>query len=365
MYIKEIIAPLEVLAPASLQEDYDNCGLLTGNTNWQCTGVLIALDATEAVVNEAKAKGCNLVIAHHPIIFGGLKKITGSNYVERAVITAIKNDIAIYAIHTNLDNVITGVNGKMADMLGLINRRPLQPKKGVVKKIVVYVPQAHANKVREALFTSGAGTIGNYSGCSFNSSGQGTFTAGKNTQPFVGQADKPHTEEEVKIEMVYFAWQQQQLLNALYKAHPYEEVAFDIYAIDNTVDAFGSGLMGELPNAMPEPDFLDFVKQQFGLQLVRHTALVGKPVTRVAICGGAGSFLTRAAVAAGADFYITADVKYHEFFDADKQLVLADIGHYESEQFTINLLFDILKEKFPTFAVQKTEVKTNPVHYFL
>jgi dinuclear metal center YbgI/SA1388 family protein len=365
MTINEITRFLETTAPVSLQEGYDNAGLLTGNAGWQCTGIITALDTTEAVVMEAVEKKCNLIVAHHPIIFGGLKKINGKNYVERAVIAAIKNDVAIYAIHTNLDNVLTGVNGKMADMLGLINRQVLSPKPGLLKKLVVFVPVAQAAALRKAIFAVGAGHIGNYSECSFNSSGTGTYKAGKRANPFAGNIGEQHVEEEIKVEVIFPAWLQAATIAGMKAAHPYEEVAYDIIALDNLMSNTGSGLIAELSEAVEESLFLQQIKAAFGLTLLRHTPLLGKKVKKVALCGGAGSFLTKAAKAAGADFYITGDVKYHEFFDADGQLVLADIGHYESEQFTINLLFDVLLEKFPTFAVLKTGVNTNPVHYFL
>ncbi len=365
MTINEVTRFLETIAPLSLQEGYDNAGLLTGSPVWECTGIITSLDVTEAVILEAAEKNCNLVVAHHPIIFGGLKKINGKNYVEKAIIAAIKNDIAIYATHTNLDNVLQGVNGKIADMLGLINRQVLLPKPGLLKKLVVFVPVAQAAAVRNAIFGAGAGHIGNYSECSFNSNGTGTYKAGEGSVPFAGNVGVQHSEEEIKVEVIFPAWLQQAIIQAMVKEHPYEEVAYDIIALDNVLGNAGSGLLGELPEPMVETSFLEQVKTAFGLKLIRHTPLLDKRVKKVAICGGAGSFLTKAAKAAGAHFYITGDVKYHEFFDADNQLVLADIGHYESEQFTINLLFDVLQEKFPTFAVLKTGVNTNPVHYFL
>jgi dinuclear metal center YbgI/SA1388 family protein len=365
MTISEITRFLESIAPVSLQESYDNAGLLTGSGTWECTGIITALDATEAVVMEALEKKCNLIVAHHPIIFGGLKKINGKNYVERTVIAAIKNEVAIYAIHTNLDNVLHGVNGKMADMLGLVNRQVLSPKAGLLKKLVVFVPVAHAEAVRKAIFAAGAGHIGNYSECSFNSTGSGTYKAAEGANPFAGSVGQQHMEEEIKVEVIFPAGLQQAAIAAVKAAHPYEEVAYDIIALDNVTGYTGSGLVGELPEAVAEGLLLEQIKAAFGLKLLRHTAFLGKKVKKVALCGGAGSFLTGAAKAAGADVYITADVKYHEFFDADGQLLLADIGHYESEQFTINLLFDVLQEKFPTFAVLKTGVNTNPVHYFL
>jgi dinuclear metal center YbgI/SA1388 family protein len=365
MKIQEITSFLESVAPPSLQESYDNAGLLTGNSNWECTGIICTLDATEEVVLEAIEKKCNLIVAHHPIIFGGLRKITGKNYVEKTIITAIKNDIAIYAIHTNLDNVLHGVNAAIADKLGLVNRNILQPKNETLKKLFTFVPVEQVEKVRSAIFAAGAGHISNYSECSFNSPGQGTFKPGEGTDPFTGKIGERHTEDEVKMEMIFPAWLENKVVIAMIAAHPYEEVAYDIIALDNKNQGIGSGLVGELPESLAEKAFLALLKEKFDLSVIRHTPLLNKQVKKIALCGGAGSFLIGTAVATGADFYITGDIKYHEFFDANGRLVIADIGHFESEQFTIDLLFDLLSQKFLTFAVQKTGVKTNPVHYFL
>ncbi|MCW3092458.1 MAG: Nif3-like dinuclear metal center hexameric protein [Ferruginibacter sp.] len=364
MKIQDITSFLETIAPPALQEGYDNAGLITGSPAWECTGIITTLDATEAVVLEAIEKKCNLIVGHHPIIFSGLKKINGKNYIEKTVIAAIKNDVAIYAIHTNLDNIIQGVNGKIADLLGLKNRKILQPKKGLLKKMITYAPDLHAEAVRAAMFDAGGGQVGNYSECSFNASGKGTFKGGEGTDPFVGTSGTRYTENETKIEVIFPSWLESPILKAMLKTHPYEEVAYDIIPLDNMHQQIGSGLVGDLENALPEDKFLQLLTKIFNLSVVRHTPLMGKNVKKVALCGGAGSFLTGAGIAAGADFYITGDVKYHEFFDADGKMVIADIGHYESEQFTIELLFDILREKFTTFAVLKTGVKTNPVNYF-
>ncbi len=364
MKISEIIKVLEKAAPPSYQESYDNAGLLTGNSGWQCTGIVCSLDSTEAVILEAKAKGCNLVVTHHPIIFGGIKKINGKNYVEKAVIAAVKNDIAIYAIHTNLDNVMAGVNNRMADQLGLINREILLPKSGQLMKLFTFVPIAQADQVRSALFEAGAGHIGNYSEASFNARGTGTYKAGEGANPFIGEIGKGHTEDEIKIEIIFPKYLKNNILSVLFKSHPYEEVAYDLVALANEHQQVGSGLIGELHEPLTEEIFLNKTKKAFGLSVIRHTNLQGKQVKKIALCGGAGSFLISKAVAAGADFYLTADVKYHEFFDANDQLVIADIGHWESEQYTIDLLFDILTLNFPNFAVLKTGVRTNPVYYF-
>jgi dinuclear metal center YbgI/SA1388 family protein len=365
MKIHDIAFFLESIAPLSLQENYDNAGLITGSPDWECTGVITALDATEEVVREAIEKKHNLIVAHHPIVFGGLKKINGKNYVEKTVITAIKNDIAIYAMHTNLDNLAHGVNGRMADLLGLTNRFILQPKPGALKKLYFFVPTAYADSVRNAVFAAGAGHIGNYSECSFNTTGKGTFRPEEGSDPFMGKQGERHSGEETRIEVVFPGWLEKAVCSAMTTAHPYEEVAYDVVSLENRQGLAGSGLYGDLLRDYGENELLALLKEKFGLCLIRHTPLTGKKVRKLALCGGAGSFLIGAAIAAGAQFYISSDIKYHEFFEANSRLVIADIGHYESEQFTIDLLFDLLREKFPTFAVLKTGVKTNPVHYFL
>ena len=365
MNIADIIKVLETIAPPVLQEDYDNAGLITGDPGWDCTGVLCALDATEIIVEEAKTLNCNLIVAHHPIVFRGLKKITGKNYVERTIVNAIKNDIAIYAIHTNLDNVLDGVNDKIADKLNLQKRQVLLLKTAMLMKLYTFVPVDHLEKVRNAMFNAGGGSIGNYSECSFSTDGKGTFKAGENTSPFIGKQHIRHEEAEVKTEVIFPFYLKNKILDALKQSHPYEEVAYDMVALSNEYNGIGSGLLGELPEAMDEKEFLDLLKTNFNLAVIRHTQLLQKPVKKVAVCGGAGSFLIEKALAAKADFYITADVKYHEFFDADNRLVIADIGHWESEQFTIDLLYDALQAKFPNFAVLKTKNRTNPVYYFV
>ncbi len=365
MNIAAIISALEILAPPSLQEGYDNAGLITGSPLQECSGAIISLDATEEVIMEAVEKKCNLVISHHPIVFSGLKKINGKNYVEKAVIAAIKHDIALYAIHTNLDNVYQGVNKMIADKLGLINCSALLPKTNVLKKLFVFVPQDHAALVRNALFAAGAGQIGQYSECSFNSSGTGTFTGNEKTKPFIGSAGNRQEAAEIKIELIFPAYIERQVISAMLAVHPYEEVAYDIISLENTAATIGSGMVGELPEPIDETIFLRHIRDAFQVPVVRHTMLTGRLVKKVALCGGAGSFLISRALAVGADFFVTADMKYHEFFDANGRMVIADIGHYESEQFTINLLERFLQEKFPTFAALKTAVKTNPVRYFL
>ena len=363
MKISEIISLLESVAHPSLQEPYDNAGLITGDPKKECTGIMCTLDATDEVVLDAIANNCNLVVAHHPIIFGGLKRVNADHYVGRTIIAAVKHDVAIYAIHTNLDNVGQGVNGKIAHVLGLQNLRVLAPKPQTLKKLYTFVPAAQAGQVRAAIFSAGAGNIGQYSECSFNSPGTGTFTAAMGASPFVGAPGKPHQEDEIRIEVVLPSFLEHKVVEAMRSAHPYEEVAFDVVPLSNTHPAIGAGMTGELPEALPEPAFLELLKRLFHVPVVRHTRLRDKPVKQVALCGGAGSFLISKALAAGADFYISADIKYHEFFEANDRIVIADIGHYESEQFTTDLLQELLAEKFPTFAVLKTGVRTNPVHY--
>ncbi len=365
MKINEIVQSLETLAPISYQESYDNAGLITGNDSWECTGILITLDATEEVIKEAIEKKCNLVVAHHPIVFKGMKKITGKTYVEKTIITAIKNDIAIYAIHTNLDNLLQGVNKMIADKIGLIQHSVLQPKEALLKKLITFVPVEFADKVREVLFNGGAGNISKYSECSFNTVGTGTFRPGDLSSPFIGEKGKRQLEKEIRVEVIFPSYLEKKLVIILKEAHPYEEVAYDIFALGNFLSDVGSGLVGILEIEMNEADVLQKLKDVFSLKIIRHTPFTGKKIQKVAVCGGAGIFLLNAAKAAGADLFITSDVKYHEFFDAEGGILLADIGHYESEQFTTDLLFDHLSQIYPNFAVLKTAMNTNPVRYFL
>jgi dinuclear metal center YbgI/SA1388 family protein len=363
MKISQVISFLETLAPPSLQESYDNAGLITGDRNAECRGILVSLDATEEVIREAIAKDCNLVVAHHPIIFKGLKRLTGSNYVERAIIRAIRGEVAIYAIHTNLDNMLAGVSGYMAKKLELQNIRILQPREQTLKKLYTYVPLSHLEQVRLAIFEAGGGGIGNYSECSFSVEGTGTFKAGEGTRPFVGEQGIRHVEKEMKLEIIFPGWLEKNVVGALRQAHPYEEVAFEVIRLDNRFSNTGAGVIGEWKEALGEKEFLDKLHRVFRVQAIRHTPLRDKPVQRVALCGGAGSFLISRALSQEADAYISADIRYHEFFDAEGRMLITDIGHYESEQFTIDLLKEEIEQKFPNFAVLKTGVNTNPVQY--
>lgn len=361
--IKQISDFIESVAPLSLQEEYDNAGLVVGNPSVEVTGILICLDSTEEVIDEAIKLNCNLVIAHHPIVFSGIKKLNGKNYVERTVIKAIKNDIAIYAAHTNLDNILGGVNFKIAEKLGLVNCRILSPKNATIRRLITFCPVDKAEEVRSALFNAGAGHIGNYDECSYNSEGTGTFRAGKNADPYVGKPGERHEEKELKIETVYPVYKEGEIIRALLKAHPYEEVAYDIIPLANTFKNVGSGVIGELEESQEEAEFLKRVREAMGAKCIRHTTLLGKKLKKVAICGGSGSFLLKEAIRQGADIYISADFKYHEFFDADKKLVIADIGHYESEQFTGEIIYHHIKGKFSTFAVHFSKINTNPINY--
>lgn len=365
MKIQEIILALEELAALAYQESYDNCGLLTGEKSWECTGIICTLDATEEVVKEAILKKCNLIVTHHPIIFSGLKKITGSNYIENTIITSIKNDIAIYAIHTNLDNVLHGVNKKIADALGLINQQILQPKSELLKKLVTFVPANNLEKLQQALFNAGGGNIGNYSECSFWVEGVGSFKGNEHSNPVIGEKGKRMNEKELKLEVIFPHYLQKELIKVLLENHVYEEVAYDIYNLSNEYQIVGSGIIADLREETTEALFLKTIAHIFNISVIKHSNLLGKKIKKVAVCGGAGSFLIKRALASNADIFITSDVKYHEYFDAEDQMVLADIGHWESEQFTIDLFFDVLSSKFPNFAVLKTEVKTNPVNYYL
>lgn len=364
MQIRAIIDVLEQLAPLSLQEDYDNAGLQVGDPNEACSGVMVALDATEAVVAEAADKGCNLLVVHHPLIFGGIKKLTGSNQVERTLLAAIHRKVAIYAIHTNLDHVSDGVNAAIAAKLQLQNCRILQPKTGLLKKLSTYVPLAHTETVRSALFAAGAGHIGAYDECSFAVEGNGSFRGAADTNPFVGKPGQRHIEREEKLEIIFPAWLERKVLTALWAAHPYEEVAYEITPTDNVHQHIGAGMIGELEQGLEAAQFLQLIKNQFNTSLIRHSVPAQKPIQKVAICGGAGIFLLHQAMAAGADALVTSDIKYHSFFEAEPGFLLCDIGHWESEQYTIDLLADHIARKFPNFAVLKTGVRTNPVHYF-
>lgn len=354
---------MESFAPTAYQEDYDNSGLILGDKNSAIDGALITLDCTEEVVEEAIKKHCNLIIAHHPIVFRGLKKLTGSNYIERTILKAIKNDIAIYAIHTNLDNISTGVNKKIADKLGLIKPKILRPKNNTLNKLTTFIPKENTEKVMEQLHEAGAGMIGDYKNCSFRIEGTGTFLPVGDAKPTIGEIEKLEKVTEDRIELIFPSYLKSRILNTLFKAHPYEEVAYYLHELINANNEVGSGMIGILPKPMNSAAFIKYIKDRLSALMLRHTVLIKDEIRKVALCGGSGSFLLRDAIALGADIFISGDFKYHEFFDAEDKIIIADIGHYESEQFTKELIYEILSEKFANIALHFTEVNTNPIHY--
>ncbi|MBL7869698.1 MAG: Nif3-like dinuclear metal center hexameric protein [Flavobacterium lindanitolerans] len=363
MKIKEVISVIETMAPLAYAEDFDNVGLLTGNPEDETTGILVCHDALENVIDEAISKKCNMVVCFHPILFSGLKKITGKNYVERAVLKAIKNDIAIYAVHTALDNHLNGVNKIFCDALGLQNTKILVPKENFIQKLVTYtIPENH-QKLRNALFDAGAGNIGNYENCSFNTQGIGSYQGNENSNPEIGERGEFVENTEIKIEVTFEKHLQSKILKALFSNHVYEEVAYEIYDLKNSHQNIGLGMIGELETEMPEKDFLLFVKNKMKTDGIRHSEYLGKPIKKVAVLGGSGSFAIKKAIQAGADAFLTADLKYHQFYEAENQLLLADIGHYESERYTKNYIVDYLTKKIPNFAIILSEENTNPVKY--
>ena len=363
MKIGDIIHAIEETAPITYQETYDNSGLYCGSIHDEAIGALFTLDVTEEVVDEAIEAGYNLIIAHHPLIFKPLKRIMDNSVTGRCIIKAIKNDIAVYAAHTNLDNAHRGVNAKICAKLGLVNCRILQPAADLLRKLIVFVPKDHAETVRQAIFAAGAGHIGNYDSCSFNAEGQGTFRALNGADPFVGAMGSLHSEPEVRIETICESQALNRIVKAMIDAHPYEEVAWDAYPLVNMHQGVGSGMMGEFEEAMDEVDFLRLVKQLFGPGCLKHSPLTGRRVQRVALCGGSGNFLVQTAMAQKADAFITGELKYHDYFLAENKILLAEAGHYETEQFTKELLVQIVKEKFTTFATRISSIQTNPVNY--
>jgi dinuclear metal center YbgI/SA1388 family protein len=363
MKIKDITNCIETIAPLTYSEDFDNVGLLVGNYNSEVSGVLVTLDTLENTIDEAIENNCNLIVSFHPIIFSGLKKLNGNNYVERVVIKAIQNHISIYAMHTALDNSPIGVNAKICEVLGLQNTKILIPQKNTLKKLITYVPTENAEKVRLALFNAGAGNIGNYDQCSYNSEGYGTYRANENANPVIGKKGQLHTENEVLLSVIFEKHKKPNIIQALLNTHPYEEVAYDIISLDNINKEIGIGMIGMLDKPKNENDFLQFLKKTMRAKCIRHSNLLGKPIKKVAVLGGSGSFAINHAINLKADIFITSDIKYHEFYKAENKLVIADIGHYESEQFTKNLLVDILTKKFPNFAIVLSNKNTNPIYY--
>ena len=363
MKIKEIISCIESYAPLSFQESYDNSGLITGDPLQEIESTLLCIDVTEEVINEAIKLGCGLIISHHPLIFRPIKKLSDDNFVNRCIIKAIRNNIALYAAHTNIDSVCQGVNRKISDKLGLINTRILIPRKEELRKLVFFVPVSHAEKVREKVFAEGAGHIGNYDRCSFNTSGDGTFRGSADTNPFVGEKGKSHVEKEIRVETIYPVYRESSIIRALLDAHPYEEVAYDIYPLVNVYTQAGSGMVGELPEPVSETVFLKSLKNIFNAGIIRHSPLLKKKIKKVAVCGGSGGQFLDQAINSGAGIYLTSDIRYHNFFDADRKIIIADTGHYESEQFTTELFHELILKNFPKFAVHFSGINTNPVNY--
>ncbi len=365
MQLKQITQVIESIAPLAFQESYDNAGLIIGQPDDEISGILITLDITEEILDEAIRKKLNLIVAHHPIIFAGIKKLNGKNYIERCIAKAIKHDIAIYAAHTNLDSVFGGVNSKICEKLELQNCKILVPTPNFLKKLVTFVPTADAEKVRNALFEAGAGHTGNYDSCSYNLRGNGTFRGNNQTNPYVGEKNQLHSEEETRIETIFPKHIQSKVIHALLAAHPYEEVAYDIYPLDNEYSQSGIGMIGELAQPTDELEFLRKLKEIFNCQVIKYTQLLGKPIQKISVCGGSGSTYLNKAMAQKADIFISGDFKYHQFFDAENQIIIADIGHYESEQFTKEVFCELLTKKFPKFAVHLSDFSTNPVSYLI
>ncbi|QXP79917.1 MULTISPECIES: Nif3-like dinuclear metal center hexameric protein [Winogradskyella] len=363
MIIQDVINHLHNLAPLAYAEDFDNVGLLVGDKNESVTGILVTLDTLEEVVDEAIENNCNLIVSFHPIIFKGLKKLTGKTYVERVVIKAIQNNIAIFSIHTALDNAFQGVNSIICDQLGLLNKKVLIPQKGTIKKLQTYVPKENAEALRTALFEVGAGSLGNYESCSFNIEGQGTYLGNENSNPVIGKKGELHTEKEIAISITYAKHLESKILKALFEIHPYEEVAYEISTLENTNQHIGIGMVGELETALETKDCLHFIKTRMNTECIRHSKSLNQPIKRIAVLGGSGSFAIPAAKAMNADLLITADLKYHDFFSAEKEIVLADIGHYESEQFTKSFLVEYLSKKITNFAIILSKTNTNPIKY--
>ena len=364
MQVREITDHIECFAPLAYQESYDNAGLQTGNPDQDVTAVLICIDVTDGVIEEALRLEANLIISHHPLIFSGLKKLTGSNYTERLVIKAIRNGLSIYAAHTNLDAVLSGVNHKMGEKLGLKDTGILAPMAEQLRKLVFFVPGDHAETVRQEIFKAGAGHIGAYDMCSFGVPGEGTFRGSEESDPFVGEKGIMHTEPELRVETIFPKVKENRIVRALIRSHPYEEVAYDIYPLVNKYAQAGFGAIGEFEEPVDEQSFLQLLKDRFNTGVIRHTGFLNRKIKTVALCGGSGSFLLPRAIESHADAFVSGDFKYHQFFDADGRILLADIGHYESEQFTKEIFYELLTKKFTKFAVHLSEVNTNPVNYF-
>jgi dinuclear metal center YbgI/SA1388 family protein len=364
MKLKELCSYLDSAVPLSFQEGYDNSGLQIGLPDKDLFSAMVSLDITEEVIDETIACKCDVIISHHPLIFNGIKSLTGKSFTERILIKAIKHDIAIYSVHTNLDVLSTGVSRKMAEKLGLEEITILSPSQNRLIKLVTYIPEAHLEKVRNALFEAGAGVIGNYDQCGFATVGTGSFRGNENTKPFTGEKGKIHFEKEIRFETILYSHLKDKVIKFLLEAHPYEEVAYDLYALENTNVEIGLGSVGKFHTPMSEDNFLNLISSVFEAKGIRYSKLTGNPVRKVALCGGSGASLLNLAICSGADAFLTADIKYHNFFEAENSILMVDTGHFESEKFSIEILKDLIIKKFPKFAVRFSEIKTNPINYF-
>jgi dinuclear metal center YbgI/SA1388 family protein len=364
MKLKDLISYLDSAIPLSFQEDYDNSGLQIGSPDSDISSALLTLDITEDVVNEALEKKCNVIISHHPLIFHGVKSITGKTFTERIISLALKNDLAIYSAHTNLDVISGGVSRKMAEKLELHDIRILSPLTHQLLKLVTYIPETHFEKVRDKIFEAGAGVIGNYDKCGFSVPGKGSFRGNEDSNPFTGAKGELHHENEIRFETILYSYLKSKVIAALLDAHPYEEVAYDLYVLENQNANIGFGCTGTLSSPISEEDFLKKVSSVFGAGGIRYSNTSKKSISTIALCGGSGASLLNQAISSGADAYITADVKYHDFFNTENKILLVDIGHFESEKFSSEILKDLIIKKFPKFAVRFSETNTNPINYF-
>lgn len=361
--LKEIANCFEAMAPLSHQESYDNSGIQLGEPDKQIDSALVTLDLNEQVAEEAIRLGVDLIVTHHPLIFKPLKQISGATPTERMVIGCLRHDIAVYACHTNLDASPQGVSHYLARKLGITNGTLLEPRQGLFTKLVVYIPAHAFPKVREALFQAGAGTMGDYEQCGFSAHGLGSFLPGKETHPYVGTPEQFHEEPEVRFETLFPSRLKKRVVEALMASHPYEEPAFDLFPLLNASNDAGFGWVGNLPEPLSAGHFLEKLKEKLACGALRYSTPPSRPIQKVAICGGSGSDLLGLAIAAGADAFVTADLKYHAFQAAEGALLLVDAGHYETEQFTKELFYDVLTKKFNNFAVHISKVKTNPINY--
>jgi dinuclear metal center YbgI/SA1388 family protein len=364
MKAQEIVNIIESFAPPGIQESWDNSGLITGNRDAEVSGVVLCVDVTEAILNEAMGLGYNMIVSHHPPVFSGLKKFSGNDLVSRLVRSAIKNDLILYSVHTNLDQIEEGVSGIIAAKLGMESTEILVPRKDDLLKLVTFIPVDSFEGVTKAVFNAGAGHIGNYDSCGYSVDGKGSFRAGEGTDPFTGNKGELHYEAEKRFETIFPRHREAEIISALMESHPYEEVAYDIYPLKNTNQAMGLGIIGNMPDPVSEEELLSRVKKIFNTGCIRHTDFLNKDVKRVAVLGGSGSEFLGQAINKRADVYITADIKYHQFFNADGKILLMDIGHYESEHLALEVLNKILSKKLTNFAVHLTKISTNPIKYF-